>query len=84
MRVVFSIDLMRTFVFGVIGELASLRGLKLNTVFRIRLAVLGRVRMSTERVFSVASTSRASLLRAPWSVSAQDGAGLLDTPAIVL
>jgi len=59
--VVFSIDLTRTLVLGVMGELASFRGLKLRMVFRIRAEVLGLVRTSTDRVLRVASTSRASL-----------------------
>lgn len=61
MRVVFSIDLTSTFVFGVMGELASFSGLKLRTELMIRLDVLGRVRIRIERQFRVASTSRASL-----------------------
>lgn len=67
-RVVFSIDLMRTLVFGVMGELASLRGLKPRTVFIIRLDVLGRLRTRMDRQFNVASTRRASL----WGASQQD------------
>lgn len=65
-RVVFSIDLIRTLVFGVMGELASLRGLKPRTVFIIRLDVLGRLRTRMDKQFNVASTRRASLLGA-WS-----------------
>ena len=61
MRVVFSMDFTKTLVLGVIGEFASLRGLKLRTAFRILLDVLGRVRISTDSVFRVASTSNASL-----------------------
>lgn len=61
-RVVFSIDLIRTLVFGVMGELASLSGLKPRTVFIIRLDVLGRLRTRMDRQFNVASTRRASLL----------------------
>ncbi len=60
-RVVFSIDLTRTRVLGVMEGLASLRGLKLRTAFRMRFAVAGRVRTSTESVFRVASTTTASL-----------------------
>jgi hypothetical protein len=59
--VVFSIDLTMTRSFGVIGELASFRGLKVKMAFRILLAIGGRARMSIEREFSVASTSTASL-----------------------
>ena len=58
---VFSIDLMRTLVFGVMGELASLRGLKARTVFMIRFDVLGRLRIKIDKQFKVASTRRASL-----------------------
>jgi hypothetical protein len=61
MRVVFSIDFTSTLIFGVIGELASLRGLKFRTEFNIRLEVLGLVRTRTESVFKVASTNSASL-----------------------
>lgn len=60
-RVVFSIDLTNTFVFGVIGPCASLKGLKLRTAFRIRDDVEGRARTRIDRVLRVASTSRASL-----------------------
>ncbi len=61
MRVVFSSDLMTTLDFGVMGELASFRGLKLRTELRMRLVVLGRVRARMERQFREASTSRTSL-----------------------
>ncbi len=61
MRVVFSIDLMSTLFFGVIGELASFRGLKLRTELMMRPEVFGRVRIKIERQLRVASTSRASL-----------------------
>jgi hypothetical protein len=61
MRVVFSIDLASTRVFGVRGELASLSGLKLMTALRIRLEVDGRVRTRMGRQFSVPSTISASL-----------------------
>jgi hypothetical protein len=47
--------------FGVIGELASFKGLKVKMAFRILLAIGGRARMSIEREFNVASTSTASL-----------------------
>lgn len=60
-RVVFSMDLARTRVLGVMGELASLSGLKFITALRIRLDVEGLVRMRTDRQFSVPSTTRASL-----------------------
>lgn len=59
--VVFSIDLTRTRVRGVMGELASLRGLKLITALRIRLDVVGLVRIKMDRQFNVPSTTRASL-----------------------
>ena len=58
---VFSIDLAITFIFGVMGPLASLRGLKFKMAFRILLARAGRARMRRERVFKVASMSTASL-----------------------
>ena len=61
MRVVFSIDFTSTLFRGVKGEFASLKGLKFRTALTILLDVAGRVRMSTDRVLSVASTSRASL-----------------------
>jgi hypothetical protein len=61
MRVVFSIDLASTRVFGVRGELASLSGLKLMTALRMRLEVDGRVRTRIGRQFSVPSTMSASL-----------------------
>lgn len=59
--VVFSMDFTRTLVLGVMGELASFRGLKLRMVFKMRADVLGLVRTRTDKVFRVASTSRASL-----------------------
>lgn len=71
-RVVFSIDLTKTFIFGVMGELASFRGLKLRTMLRILLEVAGLLRIRIESVFKVASTTRASLrvallvLTFPW------------------
>jgi hypothetical protein len=40
--------------FGVIGELASLRGLKFKMTFNILFAVRGRARISTERELRVA------------------------------
>lgn len=61
MRVVFSIDFTKTLFLGVIGELASLRGLKLRTAFVILFDVLGRVRIRMDRRLRVASTRRASL-----------------------
>lgn len=61
MRVVFSRDFKNTLVFGVMGELASLRGLKLSIEFRMRFDVLGRVRVKMERQLMVASTRRTSL-----------------------
>ena len=60
-RVVFSIDLINTFVRGVIGECASLNGLKLRTAFRMRFDVEGLARTRIESVLRVASTSKASL-----------------------
>lgn len=60
-RVVFSIDRTSTLVFGVMGEFASLSGLKLRTELMIRPDVFGRVRIKIERQLSVASTRRASL-----------------------
>ena len=59
--VVFSIDFRSTLVLGVIGELASLSGLKLRMVLTMRADVLGLVRTRTERVLSVPSTRMASL-----------------------
>jgi hypothetical protein len=61
MRVVFSIDFTMTFIFGVMGELASFKGLKLRTELMIRPDVFGRVRIRIERQLRVASTTRASL-----------------------
>ena len=61
MRVVFSIDLASTRIFGVRGELASLSGLKPMTALRMRVDVDGRVRTRIGRQFSVPSTMRASL-----------------------
>lgn len=63
MRVVFSKDLTRTLIFGVIGELANFRGLKLSTVLRMRFVVFGLVLARIERQLMVASTSRTSLCR---------------------
>ncbi len=59
--VVFSIDLAITRVFGVIGELACLSGLKFRMALRILFAVGGRDRMRTDSEFKVASTRTASL-----------------------
>ncbi len=61
MRVVFSMDLTTTFVLGVKGACASLKGLKLRTAFTIRVDVEGLARTRTDRVLRVASTTRASL-----------------------
>lgn len=59
--VVFSIDLISTRDFGVMGELASLSGLKLKTAFMIRLDVDGLVRIRMDRQLRVPSTTSASL-----------------------
>jgi hypothetical protein len=62
MRVVFSIDLTRTFVLGVKGELeASLKGLKLKRADVMRLDVFGLWRTRMDKVFKVASTTKGSL-----------------------
>jgi hypothetical protein len=55
-RVVFSIDLTITRSFGVIGELACLRGLKFRMTFNILFAMRGRARIRIEREFRVALT----------------------------
>lgn len=55
-RVVFSIDLTITRSFGVIGELACLRGLKFKMTFKILFAIRGRARIRMEREFRVALT----------------------------
>lgn len=54
-------DLTRTRILGVMGELASFSGLKLNTAPRILFVVVGRVRTMMARAFSVASTVKTSL-----------------------
>lgn len=88
MRVVFSIDFTRTLILGVMGEFASLRGLKFKTAFKVRLEVLGLVRMSTERVFRVASTSTASLFEKRWLAAGYSHAGCVRSfvviPAVIL
>lgn len=61
MRVVFSIDLIMTRLFGVRGELASLRGLKPRRALMIRFDVAGRALMMIDMQFKVASTIKASL-----------------------
>ena len=61
-RVVFSMDLTITRSLGVMGELASFRGLKFKMTFMILLARFGRARMRVAREFKVASMSTASLL----------------------
>lgn len=66
-RVVFSMDLTSTRVFGVIGELASLSGLKFITALRMRLDVAGLLRMRMDRQFNVPSTTSASLYHGPFS-----------------
>ena len=58
---VFSIDFAITFIFGVIGPLASLSGLKFRIAFKILLGRVGRARMRRERVLRVASMRTASL-----------------------
>lgn len=83
MRVVFSMDLMSTLFFGVMGELASFRGLKLRTVLMIRLDVFGRVRIRIERQLSVASTTSASL-QSYVSMVVSKRADLICLPAVVL
>lgn len=50
-----------TRVFGVRGELASLRGLKLRRALMTRFEVVGRVLIRIDMQFSVESTIRASL-----------------------
>ena len=62
-RVVFSTDLRATPVLGVIGEFATLRGLKFRTVLMILLAVLDLVLTRMDKQFNVASTTMASLER---------------------
>lgn len=59
--VVFSIDLISTRVLEVMGELASLSGLKFRTAFMMRLEVDGLVRTRMDRQFRVPSTTSASL-----------------------
>lgn len=59
--VVFSIDLTITRNLGVIGELASFKGLKFKITFKILFAIWGRARIKIDREFKVASTSTASL-----------------------
>ena len=59
--VVRSIDLIRTRILGVIGELACFKGLKLRIAERILFETAGRVRMRTAMPFKVASTSMALL-----------------------
>lgn len=59
--VVFSIDLIITRLFEVMGEFACFKGLKFKMAFKILLAVWGRVRMRMEREFRVASIRTASL-----------------------
>jgi hypothetical protein len=61
MTTVFSIDLIISLFAGVIGEFASLNGLKLMTAFNILLATVARVRIRPPRPLSVAVTSSASL-----------------------
>lgn len=58
---VFSIDLIITRFLGVMGELASLRGLKFKMALMILEAIEGRARTRRERQFSVESTKTASL-----------------------
>lgn len=62
-RTVRSIDFAMTLIEGVIGELASFRGLKLSTVEIILLPIEARVRMRLPKLFRVAVTRRASLCR---------------------
>lgn len=50
-----------TFDLGVMGEFASLRGLKLRTLAMILLAIDGRMRMRLPRALRVAVTYKASL-----------------------
>lgn len=71
---VFSIDLIRTLVFGVMGDLvASLNGLKLKRVDMMRLDVFGRWRIRMDNVFNVASTTKVLLeMRGKPSVNALD------------
>jgi len=59
--VVRSMDLIMTRVFGVIGVLESLRGLKLRIVLVILLEIEARVRIRLPKELSVAVTSKASL-----------------------
>jgi hypothetical protein len=59
--VVFSMDLTTTRNLDVIGELASLRGLKFRIALSILGAIGGLVRMRIDIEFKVASISMASL-----------------------
>jgi hypothetical protein len=61
-RVVFSIDFAITRSLGVMGEFASLRGLKFNMALMILLEIAGRARIRMDREFRIASMSTASLI----------------------
>lgn len=61
MRVVFSMDLIITRFLGVMGEFASLRGLKFKMALMILGAIDGRARIRRERQLRVESTKTASL-----------------------
>jgi hypothetical protein len=72
--VVFSIDFTITRSLGVIGELASFRGLKFRITFNILLAIRGRARTRREREFKVALTRTVFLpslarVRLYWSLN---------------
>lgn len=60
-RVVRSMAFMLTLFLGVMGEFASLRGLKFNTLFRILLAAMGRRWIKTPKLLSTDVTNNASL-----------------------
>ena len=60
--VVRSIDLMMTLFLGVMGELASFKGLKLKTLFKILFAAFGRRWINMPKLFNVAVTSNPSLV----------------------
>jgi hypothetical protein len=52
---------MLTLFLGVIGEFASLRGLKFSTLFRTLLATTGRLWIRTPKLLSTEVTNKASL-----------------------
>lgn len=82
-RVVRSMDFMMTLFLGVMGELASLSGLKLKMLVKILFAAIGRRCISIPRVFSVAVITSPSLFLVRGAIVAAKRLSDLWSPCII-